>query len=40
MYKQLGNSVTIPLVVRLAQNILGHLAQLESRKDKPELAYA
>ncbi len=40
LYKQLGNSVTIPLVVTLARNILGHLAAMEARKKTPELAYA
>ena len=40
LYKQIGNSVTIPLVVRLAENILAHLAQLESKGGKPELAHA
>jgi DNA (cytosine-5)-methyltransferase 1 len=34
LYKQIGNSVTIPLVARLAQNILENLAHLES-KAKP-----
>jgi DNA (cytosine-5)-methyltransferase 1 len=43
LYKQVGNSVTIPLVARLAQNMLEHLAELEARKKKArfaELAYA
>lgn len=40
IYKQIGNSVTIPLVVRLAENILEHLAQLEAKKKEPKLACA
>jgi DNA (cytosine-5)-methyltransferase 1 len=43
LYKQIGNSVTIPLVVRLAENILEHLAQLGAKSkaaEEAEHAYA
>jgi DNA (cytosine-5)-methyltransferase 1 len=40
VYKQIGNSVTIPLVVRLAEKILKHLDQLQPRKMEPKLAIA
>ncbi len=40
LYKQIGNSVTIPLVERLAVNIMNHLKQIESRKQRRELEFA
>jgi len=40
IYKQIGNSVTIPLVVRLARNVLAHLDQAKSKSEAAELANA